>query len=96
MSDIQKDVIKAVIKEMEMTEQNQVFALNEWHLGSMNDGLFIIDTPPRPSTDEVYHDHKDGPTMVLNVTELPHEKAQAIVDAHNRALSYRLTVEKVS
>lgn len=69
-----------------MTVQEQAFALNEWHLGSMNDGLFIIDTPPRPSTDEVHHDRKDGPTLVLNVTNLPHEKAQAIVDAHNRAL----------
>lgn len=55
----------------------------KWYLGAMNDGLFIIDTPPRPSTDDQWHDRPDGPSMVLNVTELPRDKAQAIVDAHN-------------
>lgn len=58
----------------------------DWHLGSMNDGLFIINCPPRPSTDDVYHERTDGPTLVLNVTDLPVKKAQAIVDAHNTAI----------
>lgn len=56
-----------------------------WHLGAMNDGLFIINAPPRPSTDDTWPDRPDGPTMVLNVTELSEAKAQAIVDAHNTA-----------
>lgn len=58
-----------------------------WFVGSMNDGLFIINRPPRPSNDEVWHDRPDGPDLVLNVTDLPLEKAQAICDAHNAALS---------
>lgn len=61
-------------------------ALREWHLGAMNDGLFIIDAPPRPSTDDIVHDREDGPTMILNVTDLPEAKAQAIVNAHNAAI----------
>lgn len=60
--------------------------LEEWHLGSMNDGLFIINTPPRPSTDDQWHDRPDGPTVVLNVTDLSAKKAQAVVDAHNTAI----------
>jgi len=58
----------------------------EWHLGAMNDGLFIINAPPRPSTDDIVHDREDGPTMILNVTDLPEAKAQAIVNAHNAAI----------
>jgi hypothetical protein len=61
--------------------------LRAWHLGAMNDGLFIIDAPPRPSTDDIFPDREDGPTLILNVTDLPHAKAQAIVDAHNATLS---------
>lgn len=61
-------------------------ALREWHLGAMNDGLFIIDAPPRPSTNDIVHDREDGPTMILNVTDLPEAKAQAIVNAHNAAI----------
>ena len=68
-------------------------ALREWHLGAMNDGLFIIDAPPRPSTDDIVHDREDGPTLILNVTDLPEAKARAIVAAHNAALR-ALAVEK--
>lgn len=60
--------------------------LERWYLGAMNDGLFIINTPPRPSTDDIWHDRPDGPTLVLNVVALSQEQAQAIVDAHNRHL----------
>lgn len=67
---------------------------NRWYLGSMNDGLFIIDMPPRPSTDDIWHDRPDGPGMVLNVTDLPHAKAQAIVDAHNASLSPEPSAER--
>lgn len=58
-------------------------SLERWYLGSMNDGLFIIDRQPRPSTDDVWHERPDGPSMVLNVTDLPNAKAQAVCDAHN-------------
>lgn len=55
--------------------------MKHWYLGSMNDGLFIIDRPPRPSTDDI--NPNVGPDVVLNVTNLPQEKAEAIVAAHN-------------
>lgn len=61
---------------------------SRWYLGSMNDGLFIIDKPPRPSTDDIVYDRKDGPSLVLNVTDLPLAKAAAIVEAHNAALAH--------
>lgn len=66
-----------------------------WYLGAMNDGLFIINTPPRPSNDDVWHDRPDGPTLILSVTELPQPKAQAVVDAHNAAFAFPApTVER--
>jgi len=65
--------------------------LERWYLGAMNDGLFIINAPPRPSTDDIWHDRPDGPTMFLNIDPLRGDmkKAQAIVDAHNAALKER-------
>lgn len=57
--------------------------MSKWYLGSMNDGLFIIDTPPRPCNDDMFFDREDGPNVVLNVTDLPLSKAMAIVEAHN-------------
>ena len=32
-----------------------------WHLGAMNDALFVIDAPPRPSNDDVVHEHGAEP-----------------------------------
>jgi len=57
--------------------------MDRWYLASKNDGLFIINAPPHPSTDDIDHDC-DGPDLVLNVTELPEAKARAIVGAHNK------------
>ena len=57
-----------------------------WYLSSMNDGLFIINTPPRPSTENVWHDRSDGPTLVIPIHEMDHKMAQKICDAHNAAL----------
>jgi hypothetical protein len=53
-----------------------------WYLGSMNDGLFIINQPPRPSNDDVFPD-RDGPTVALPVHRLTIKQAQAVCDAHN-------------
>lgn len=58
-----------------------------WYLGSLNDGLFIINTPPRPSHDHPCHDRPDGPDQVICVSGIPQAKAQEIVDAHNAGLS---------
>jgi hypothetical protein len=55
-----------------------------WYVGAQNDGLFIINAEPRPSNDYPWHDNPNGPTVVLNVTELSQAKAQAIVYAMNR------------
>lgn len=60
---------------------------DHWYLGAMNDGLFIINRPPRPSTDYMMHDRPDGPSLVLNITDLPAAKATAVVDAHNATLN---------
>lgn len=57
--------------------------MKHWHLASMNDGLFIIDTPPRPSNDNIWHERLNGPSVVLNVTELSLKKALVVVEAHN-------------
>jgi hypothetical protein len=61
-------------------------AKRRWYIGAQNDGKFIIDKPPRPTTDYVWHDRPDGPDLVLNVVALSDARAQAIVDAHNAAL----------
>lgn len=58
---------------------------NQWHVGAMNDALFIINTKPRPSNDDVWYERPDGPTMVLKADGLSIEDAQAICDAHNAA-----------
>lgn len=60
--------------------------MKRWYLASKNDGLFIIDAPPRPSNDDQNHD-AGGPDMVLNISALSHERAQEIVDAHNAGIS---------
>lgn len=61
--------------------------MSKWYLGSMNDGLFIINTPPSPDNDNPWFDTPHGPSMVLNVTDLTEKKAQAICDAHNAELA---------
>lgn len=59
---------------------------DRWYLGSQNDGLFIINQPPRPSNDHPIHDRKDGPTLAIPIGNMAKDKAQAIVDAHNDAI----------
>jgi hypothetical protein len=61
--------------------------MERWYIGSMNDGLFIINTPPRPSNDYPWHDRPDGPTMVLAVSGMSLVRVQEIVDAHNLCLA---------
>jgi hypothetical protein len=74
------------IRELESAAQA---APMRWHLASMNDGLFIINAPPRPSNDDIWPDRKDGPSIVLNVTELPADKARKIVDAMNAQVTIK-------
>jgi len=52
-----------------------------WYLGAQNDGLYIIDQPPRPSTDDEVHDR--AVNVIAAVTD--QRWAQSIIDAHNRS-----------
>lgn len=54
-----------------------------WYLGAQNDGLFIIDQPPRPSTDDEVHDR--GVNVIAAVTD--RRWAQSIIDAHNAVVT---------
>ncbi|OYW21808.1 MAG: hypothetical protein B7Z52_00375, partial [Burkholderiales bacterium 12-64-5] len=56
----------------------------KWYLAAMNDGLFIIDKPPRPSTDDQDFEAPGGPEMVLNVAALTQDRAERIVEQHNK------------
>lgn len=58
-----------------------------WYLGSMNDAVFIINTPPRPSNDFPIHDRENGPTLVLRTHPLTKAEREAIVDAHNATVA---------
>ncbi|BCH33180.1 hypothetical protein MesoLjLc_51100 [Mesorhizobium sp. L-8-10] len=59
-----------------------------WYLGSMNDGLFIIDRPATPAgTDVGPWDNPNGPQLALNVAALTPQQAQAIIDLHNASLN---------
>jgi hypothetical protein len=57
-----------------------------WYIGAMNDALFIINRPPRPSTDDIWPDRPDGPTLILKTYPLSAESVQEIVDAHNHII----------
>jgi hypothetical protein len=56
-----------------------------WYVGVMNDCAFIINKPPRPSNDEVWHDRPDGPEVICKMgpTELDTANAALIVLAVN-------------
>lgn len=69
-----------------MNDSDHVVAMEPWYLGAQNDGLFIINRPPRPSNDHPIHDRADGPTLVLPLGNMPEKQARAIIDAHNSEL----------
>lgn len=74
--------------QMRGTHDNIVPGTNDrWYLGALNDGLFIINQPPSPCGTDIPPDWGTPPSLVLNVTDLPQDKAQAIVDAHNAFIS---------
>jgi len=58
----------------------------KWYAGAKNDACFIINTPPRPSNDVVWHETPHGPSMVLACQELTPDKCQAIIDQHNNEI----------
>jgi hypothetical protein len=70
---------------------NEIYDLKvvavRWYLATMNDGLFIINRPPRPDTDCGPGDVADPPTLVIPLGDLPIERATTIVTAHNLAFA---------
>lgn len=60
---------------------------NKWYVGCLNDAPFIIDAPPRPSTDDCVHDREDGPGFVVRVHGLGDQDVQDIITEHNRVVS---------
>lgn len=65
----------------------------KWYLGAMNDGLFIIDRPPKP----VPVDYLTAGDPDLNViVAMGNDKirAKAIVAAHNAIVEHYTTLKK--
>lgn len=55
--------------------------MKKWYLGAMNDGLFVIDQPPSPSTDYPVHD-----AATNAIAQVPFEAkqlAEKLIAAHN-------------
>lgn len=52
-----------------------------WYVGAQNDGLFIIDQPPRPSNDYINPDLHVN--VIRAVSDIGLEAAQRICDEHN-------------
>jgi hypothetical protein len=77
----------AMARELLALRSSGAVKVKPWYLGAQNDGLFIIDTPPRPSNDDQWHDRTDGPELVIPLSGVSKDVAQWIVDAHNAALS---------
>lgn len=57
----------------------------KWHLGAMNDGLFIIDQPPQPAPVDYFCD-VDHDVNVIAAMGTDRTKAKAIIEAHNTAI----------
>lgn len=53
----------------------------KWYVGAQNDGISIIDQPPRPSTDVIWNSHKNA-NVIATVYNL--QDAHDIVAAHNK------------
>lgn len=53
----------------------------KWYVGAQNDGLFIIDQPPRPSNDYINPDLHVN--VVRAVSDIGLQAAQRICDEHN-------------
>lgn len=55
----------------------------KWYVGAMNDGLFVIDAPPRPSTDDI----TDQPNVnVIVAMGTNREAADLLVAEHNKRI----------
>lgn len=55
-----------------------------WYVGAMNDGAFVIDAPPRPSTDDI-NPHQD--VNVIAAFGDKFDLADLLVAEHNKAVA---------
>lgn len=55
-----------------------------WYVGAQNDGLFVIDAPPRPSTDDI---NPDQDVNVIAVLGDNRAAAELLVHEHNEKVS---------
>lgn len=60
-----------------------------WYLAAMNDGLFIIDAPPRPSTDDAFNERDVNAIAYVGYSAQDEAMAHQIIDAHNASLEER-------
>lgn len=60
--------------------------MKKWYLGAQNDGLFIIDQPPRSSNDNQMHDADVN--CILPVPNSAMDFAEAVIKAHNEAIGF--------
>lgn len=57
----------------------------KWYIGTMNDGLFIIDQPPQPAPVD-YACAIDHDVNVIAAMGNDKVRAEAIVEAHNKVV----------
>jgi hypothetical protein len=60
-----------------------------WYLGTMNDGLFIIDGPPRPGPNDTgpWDIPNDPQAIAGELGPIGEAKAKQIVEAHNAVVA---------
>lgn len=58
--------------------------MKKWYLGTQNDGLFIVDQPPRQSNDYPMHD--TNVNLVLPVPADARKFAESVIAAHNASV----------
>lgn len=62
----------------------------KWYVGAMNDGLFVIDAPPRPSTDDI----TEQSVNVIAALGTNREAADLLVAEHNKRVETIRTIEQ--
>ena len=59
--------------------------MKKWYLGAMNDGLFVIDRQPSPSTDYPVHDADVN--CIAAVPDGAKDFAEKVIAAHNASIA---------
>lgn len=64
-----------------------------WYVGAMNDGLFVIDAPPRPSTDDITNQPNVNVIAALGTNR---DAADLLVKEHNERIALRKQVRSLN